>query len=212
MTEAVVDSSLIAALVTPEERSKWASQKMLEHDYFHFLDLSHYEVANAIRHKTSVRFSSEHDRNAFSEAVRLMSLFALHSFSEIIDDAFAIASDLNITIYDAAFLSLADRLNLPFLTIDVKLAKKLEKTKYGRLFQCPKGWIPHVFCLHAASTAPPDRLRDKFCRRQFLLGQVSIDSMFRFSTTSEMSEAYSAVLLMLSISNLTLGTSSMLTA
>lgn len=136
--EAVVDSSVITALVTPEEQSEWASQKISEHDYFHILDLNYYEVASAIRHKTSERFSSENARTAFSEAVKLMSLFALHSFSEIIDDAFAIASDLHITIYDAAYLSLADRLNMPFLTLDVKLAKKFEETKYYRLFECPK--------------------------------------------------------------------------
>ena len=87
--EAVVDSSVITALVTPEEQSEWASQKMSEYGYFHILDLNYYEVANVIEHKTSDRFGSKDARTAFLKAVELISLFALHSFSEIIDDAFA---------------------------------------------------------------------------------------------------------------------------
>jgi predicted nucleic acid-binding protein len=136
--EVVVDSSVIIALVTLEERSDWAEQKMSEHDYFHVLDLNYYEVANAIKCKISNKFPSKDARAAWSEAVKLMNLSALHSFSEIIDDAFAVASDLGITVYDAAFLSLADRLDAPFLTLDVTLAKKLENTKYYRLLECPK--------------------------------------------------------------------------
>ena len=135
--EAVVDSSVIAALVTPEEQSEWASQKMSDHHYFHILDLSYYEVANAIKHKTSHRFNSKDARIAFSEAVKLMNLFALHSFSEIIGNAFAIASDLNITIYDAAFLALAGKIDIRFLTLDEKLAKKLEETNYYAFLEFP---------------------------------------------------------------------------
>ena len=52
-TEAVVDSSVIVALVTLEKYSDWASKSIQEHEYFHVLDLSFYEVANAIEHKVS---------------------------------------------------------------------------------------------------------------------------------------------------------------
>lgn len=107
------------------------------HGYFHVLDLTYYEVANAIRHKTSDRFRAKDARDAFSEAVKLMDLFALHDFSEIIDDALAMALALNITIYDAAFLSLAKKLGVRFLTLDEKLAKKLEGTAYHKLLECP---------------------------------------------------------------------------
>jgi len=135
--EAVVDSSVITALVTLEERSDWAEQKISKHNYFHVLDLTYYEVANALRHKTSDRFRAKDAQDAFSEATNLMSLFALHNFSEIIDYAFGVALGLNITIYDAAFLSLADKLGIQFLTLDEKLAKKLEGTKYYELLECP---------------------------------------------------------------------------
>jgi predicted nucleic acid-binding protein len=137
LNEAVVDSSVIIARFAPEAQSEWAAQKMSEHDYFHVLDLNYYEVANALKHKTPNRFTSKDAHAAFSKAVNLMNLFALHSFSEVIDDAFEIAADLNITVYDAAFVLLAEKLNLSFLTLDEKLAGKLEDTKYYRLLKFP---------------------------------------------------------------------------
>jgi len=54
----------------------------------------------------------------------------LHSFSEVIDNALALASNISIAVYDAAFLSLAEKLNLKLLTLDEKLSKKVHNTKY----------------------------------------------------------------------------------
>ncbi len=135
--EAVIDSSVIASLVTPEEHSDWASQKLSESDYLHVLDLNYYEVANAIKHKISDKFTSEDAVNALAKAIELMNLYTVHNFSEIIDNAMTMAIELNITVYDAAFLSLANNLNMRFLTLDTKLAKRLERTKYACLIECP---------------------------------------------------------------------------
>jgi predicted nucleic acid-binding protein len=125
------------ARVIPEEQTRWTLQKMSEHSYFHVLDLNYYEVANALRYKTSDKFTIKDARIAWSRATNLMSLFALHSFSEVIDDALTVASKFNISVYDAAFVCLADRLGVRFLTLDGKLLKKLEDTKYYRLLECP---------------------------------------------------------------------------
>src|SRR4030066_473884 len=96
--EIVVDSSVIAALITPEEYSEWASKKMSEHSYFHILDLNYYEVANVIRHKISDSFAAKDAVNAFMKAAELMNLYAVHNFSEIIVDAITVAVELNITV------------------------------------------------------------------------------------------------------------------
>jgi len=141
--EAVVDSSVIAALIIPEEYSEWASKKMTEQDYFHILDLNYYEVANAIRHKTSDKFAAKDAADALTKAAELMNLYTVHNFSEIIIDAITIALELNITVYDAAFLSLADKLDTRLLTLDMKLAKKLECTKYDGLIECPNKKASH---------------------------------------------------------------------
>jgi predicted nucleic acid-binding protein len=137
-TEVVVDSSVIVALVTFEEYSEWASKSIQEHEYFHVLDLSFYEVANALNHKISEKFTSKDAAETFKQAEKMMTLYSIHSFAEVTADALCKASELKITVYDAAFLSLADKLDTKFLTLDVKLAEKLEHTKYCSLIEYPK--------------------------------------------------------------------------
>jgi predicted nucleic acid-binding protein len=139
VTEVVVDSSIIVALVAPEEHSNWALKKTLEHDYYHILDLTYYEVANAIKFKTPNKFTPENAEKAFTQAVNIMDLFGVHSFGEVVMDTLSLALELNIAVYDAAFLSLADKLDMRLLTLDVKLAKRLEQTKYAGLVEYPDG-------------------------------------------------------------------------
>jgi predicted nucleic acid-binding protein len=136
-TEVVVDSSVIAALVTPEEYSDWASKKLSEYDYFHALDLNYYEAANALRHKTSDRFSANDASASFTQAAELLNLYAVHNFSEVINNAMILALDQDITVYDAAFLALAEKLEAQLLTLDRKLAKKLQDSKYCNSLECP---------------------------------------------------------------------------
>ena len=127
--ESVVDSSVIVALVTLEEHSDWASKKLSEQNYLHILDLNYYEVANALKSKThEKRFSGKDAVKSFTEAVELMDLYAIHNFSEIVADAISIALETGITVYDAAFLSLADKLHVKLLTLDVKLKDRIKGT------------------------------------------------------------------------------------
>jgi predicted nucleic acid-binding protein len=135
--EIVVDSSVVAALVTPEEYSDWASKRLLEYDDFHVLDLNYYEVANALKYKESVRFDAKDAVEAFTQAAEMMDLYAVHNFSEVINDAIVLAIELNITVYDAAFLSLAQKIGARLLTLDQKLVKKLEGTKYYSFMEYP---------------------------------------------------------------------------
>lgn len=136
-TEVIVDSSVIAALVTPERYSDWASNRLAESDYFHVLDLNYYEVANAIKQKKSDKFSPKDAARAFSHAIELMNLFAIHQFSEIIDDAMTLALEMDISVYDAAFVALAEKMEIRLITLDEKLAKKLEGTKYHDILESP---------------------------------------------------------------------------
>lgn len=137
LSEAVVDSSVIIARYLPEKHSIWAKQKMSEFSYFHVLDLDYYEVANALKHMIPERLTSEEAWTFFSMAEKLMNLFTLHSFNKVIDDAYVLAVELDITVYDAAFVSLAKRLGVQLLTLDEKLAKNLENTKYFKLLEFP---------------------------------------------------------------------------
>lgn len=136
-TEAVLDSSVIVALVTLEEHTSWARAKMAEHQFFHILDLSYYEVANSLRYKRSEKMGIQEVEEAFAKSLELMNVFGVHSFGEVVVDAFDLALQLNIAVYDAAFLCLAEKTNLPLITLDIKLAKKLEATKYRQLIESP---------------------------------------------------------------------------
>lgn len=136
-TDAVVDSSVIVALVTPEEQSDWAEKTIEKYQYLHTLDLSFYEVANAIEHKLSDRFNTNDVSRTFNDAERIMSLYAVHGFGEVVKDSLIKAVTLKIAVYDAAYLSLADKLKMPFLTLDLKFVKKLEGTKYSGLIESP---------------------------------------------------------------------------
>ena len=138
VTEAIVDSSVILALLTPEKYSEWASKSIQNYEYFHILDLSFYEVANAIKHKVNDGLDIKDAKTAFKEAEKMMNLYAVHNFSEIITDALNKALSLKITVYDAAFLALADNLKIPFLTLDVKLTRNLEHTRYFEMVVTPK--------------------------------------------------------------------------
>jgi predicted nucleic acid-binding protein len=136
-TDAVVDSSVIVALVTHEKYSEWASKSVQKYEYFHILDLSFYEVANAIQHKISDNLNEKDCGAAFKQVEKMMNLCSIHSFSEVITDALNKAVELEISVYDAAVLSLSNKLGMKLLTLDQKLAKKLENTKYDDLIEYP---------------------------------------------------------------------------
>ncbi len=137
-TEIVVDSSVIVALVLPEEHSNWALGKLSEHEYSHILEFSYYEVANAIKCKTPNRLNNKEAQKSFTRALGIMNQFGVHSFGEVIVGAMNLALEHNIAVYDAAFLSLADKSDMKLLTLDMELVKKLEKTKYFDLIEYPK--------------------------------------------------------------------------
>lgn len=136
-TDAILDSSVIVALVTSEKYSDWTNNAIQNYQYFHCLDLSFYEVANSIQYKASDVFDTKNAKAALSRAEKIMNLTTVHSFSEVLPEAFNKALELKITVYDAAFLSLVDKLKMPFLTLDLKLTKNLEQSKYYELIVSP---------------------------------------------------------------------------
>jgi predicted nucleic acid-binding protein len=137
VTEVVVDSSIIVALIMPEERSDWALDRISSYGYCHIPEFAYYEVANVIKCKTPSKFTVKEAEKIFGKALKIMDQFGVHSFGEVVIDGLSLALQLNIAVYDAAFFCLADKLNLQLLTLDVKLAKKLENTRYSRCIDCP---------------------------------------------------------------------------
>jgi predicted nucleic acid-binding protein len=143
VTEVVVDSSVIIALVIPEEHSDWALKKISEHTFLHILDFSYYEVANAIKCKAQNKLTVEVAKKAFTQALEIMNLFEVHSFDEVIVDAMTLALEYNTAVYDTSFLSLAGNLEIRLLTLDIKLAQKFENSKYRELIEYPNKQSTH---------------------------------------------------------------------
>jgi predicted nucleic acid-binding protein len=100
--------------------------------------LTYYEVANAVRHKAARELGKRNHQEVFQQAFELIELYAIHSFSEVTHDALALALELKITVYDAAFIALAKTLGVKLLTLDVKLAKALEGTNYEAFVEYPE--------------------------------------------------------------------------
>ncbi len=138
-TEPVIDASTIMAYVAPEEQSEWASERIENYGYFHLLDLTYYEVSNAL--KTKVRRKKLTGLQAitiFNEAKKFMDLCEVHHFQEIIGGVMENVIDLNVTSYDMSYLWLSKSLGTKFITADTKLVDKLKGTGYYDLLEYPK--------------------------------------------------------------------------
>jgi predicted nucleic acid-binding protein len=101
--EPVIDASAIVAYVTLEEYSEWVSQTIRNYKYFNILDLTYYEVSNAIKNKfREKKLSSAQATSAFNDATEFMDLCKLHTFKEVISNAMNEVIKLNLTSYDVA--------------------------------------------------------------------------------------------------------------
>lgn len=92
-------------------------------------DLLVYEIANVLRYKPDL------DRAQVQQA--LESLFAMQIkikdiTGEVIRRAIEIAYSYGITVYDAAFVAMAEHLETDFITADEKLGQTLQNISYVR--------------------------------------------------------------------------------
>jgi len=90
-------------------------------------DLLIYEIANVLRYKPDLTDQQVQEA--------LDSLYDLHIkiieiSQEIIKGAIRLAYSYSITVYDAAFMALAESLKAPFVTADEKLSEKLADVPY----------------------------------------------------------------------------------
>jgi predicted nucleic acid-binding protein len=137
-TEGVLDSSVIVSLVVPEEFSDWSDNVMKEYKSLSTLELSYYEVTNALRNKVMQRELPKAEASgALVDASELISRLELHEAEEVIFASFNLATELNISVYDAAFLNLAKKHRSKLITLDTKFAKKIKGTPYYNILVHP---------------------------------------------------------------------------
>lgn len=137
-TEGILDASTIVSLVVPEEFSDWSSATLKRYKYLGTLELASYETTNALRNKVMQKELNENDANrALKEIMDVISSLDIHFAQNIIASSLALSLECNISVYDAAYLSLAKRLNSKLITLDTKFANKLKGTKYYDLLEHP---------------------------------------------------------------------------
>jgi len=138
--KAVIDSSVLVAVLTPEEYSKWAEEILGKVDEWVSLELVYYEVANAIwkKYKKLKIIGRKEAYEAVDKALdTLKYLIKTHPYSELLKESFKTAEELNITVYDAAYIALAKKLNAKFITLDEELYRRLEDTEYSKIIITP---------------------------------------------------------------------------
>ena len=106
-TEAVIDASAIVALYTPEEASNWIRMKVEEYTQFHILDLTMYEVDNAIWRKgLLLKELNPLEMELIFKNIQVFadSLCISHPYSEVRSETIRVATEHGLTIYDSAYM------------------------------------------------------------------------------------------------------------
>ena len=138
--KSVFDASVIIALLTPEKYSKWSEKIFEEVDDPISLDLVYYEIANAIWKKyAKLKCLKEQDAHeALNKAIEILDkIFKIYSYNVLIKDAYITAEKLGITVYDASYITLAEKLGTKLITLDEKLYNKLRNTDYEKIIITP---------------------------------------------------------------------------
>ncbi len=140
MNDGVLDSTVVLALLTPDDGSDWADKLVRELLDVYVLDITPYEVYNALIKKFRLGELSESELDRAKEMADslIYKTFQVREFKEIKARAFQIARRVNISVYDAAYLALAERLRVYFYTLDHKLREKLSGTKYYKITMVPE--------------------------------------------------------------------------
>lgn len=125
----VIDASVVLALLLPDEKIKPKAQKILElhsQGKLDFLSASllNFEVLNGIKSAVlSKRIKPEIATKLANHFLDLKIIKKKINFEK----AFKYSLSLSISVYDAAYLVLARRANVPLLTTDKKLYQKTKR-------------------------------------------------------------------------------------
>ncbi len=131
MIKVVIDCGLLAKLFIPEEGSDAAAgtfEKWRTSDAELWApELLLIEFTNVMWHKVKRKeLSYQLARANISDLLKLPINIAKHSI--LIEAAFRLAEEFNITAYDACYAALAHYLRAPFATADKKLATRLKES------------------------------------------------------------------------------------
>lgn len=118
----IADSSAILSLFFPEKQSEKVEEVLLKSENILTLDLAYYEITNAIRKRVvKGEIAKEEGSLILEKVLSLVNNFEIHSYSEVINDAYQLSLKENLTVYDASFLALTLLQKGKLMTVNEKL-------------------------------------------------------------------------------------------
>lgn len=130
----VLDASIILKLIFKEKDTPLALQLRENHitgeEKIAAPELLYYELANVLATKVPISV-----KNASSALAEIFNL-EIETFTLGIEEflsSIGVSHKYTISVYDASYVVLAERLNCDFITADVKLFRKITDLKFVRL-------------------------------------------------------------------------------
>lgn len=124
MGQIAVDASVALKWVLVESGTD-AALEILDEDILHAPDFMLVEVANVLWTKVRRQVLTRAEADAAYDAISAVPCL-LTPLGELIAPARSLAFALDVTVYDAAYAALAQRMNCPLATADQSLARALE--------------------------------------------------------------------------------------
>lgn len=135
----VLDSSTIASVYFTDSFSSWSSDVVRSWKQLYTLDLAYIEVANVAWKRVYLfKQPKEIILEGLQKALDFIDNICLvESSRAIVPEAIDVSLEIGVAIYDALYVCLARRNNIPLATLDRKLVEKLKGTKYGTILLHP---------------------------------------------------------------------------
>ncbi|UYZ40656.1 MAG: type II toxin-antitoxin system VapC family toxin [Candidatus Methanospirare jalkutatii] len=130
----ILDSSVIAAIFFKEEASEKAEEALRDYKLI-TVSIAIEEVAN-VAWKRVVFFNEQKEiaLKALNKSIDfIMGVCEVIASQKLLKDAFEIAIEDEITIYDALFIAASEKEKVPLLTLDRKLYERVKQKRNVKL-------------------------------------------------------------------------------
>ena len=128
----ILDSSVIAAIFFKEEASERAEEALRDYKLI-TVSIAIEEVAN-VAWKRVVFFNEQKEIALKDKSIDfIMGVCEVIASQKLLKDAFEIAIEDDITIYDALFIAASEREKVPLLTLDRKLYERVKQKRNVKL-------------------------------------------------------------------------------
>lgn len=131
----VIDSNVYASVIVKDEFYERCKKYMLTKKIT--LDLAFAEAGNVVwKHMKMGRIGAEDAVRRAEILKRLVDTSKVYESKDFLVKAVELAVKYDITVYDALFVALAQKLNDKLVTTDRKLWEKLKNTDVSHLIEC----------------------------------------------------------------------------